>query len=390
MAIKKFIKIMIPVCVILIVAISVSVALITRNDAVLANEDTASVQAEETETISANGADNPLIADQYPEVNELVETYLNALAQGDVDTYSSITNNMTDITKIRVTELGKYIESFPAYNVFTKKGMTEDSYIVFVAVRAQLVNLEELMPGIYNLYIYTDENGKLYINEDTLTEAEQDYIMAVNADESVVGLQESFNTEYKELLENNEVARNYIELMNNEIRGAVGTALASASTESTTETEEGQEVEDQEAEDPTVLYKNCQAITTDAINVRSSDSETADKIGKVASGTLLDVIEVRVNGWTKISYEGREAYIKTDYLEIQEPAEDAQNVTANGKVSVSTTVNVRSKASASATRLGQVTAGTVLDWIEDVEDGFSKVIFEGKIGYIATEFLVKQ
>lgn len=386
MAIKKFIKIIIPVCVVLVVAISVAVALITRDDTILANEDTASVQAE-TETISANSADNPLIADQYEEVNQLVTTYLNALAEGDVDTYSSITNNMTDITKIRVTELGKYIESFPAYNVFTKNGMNEGSYIVFVAVRAKLVNLDDLMPGIYNLYVCTDENGNLYINEDTVTEAEQEYIEAVNADESVVSLQENFNEEYKALLDSNETAQKYIELMNNEIRGAVGTALASVSTETEAGTETAEETQQT---DPTILYQDCQAVTTDAVNVRSSDSETADKIGKVASGTTLHVIEVRVNGWSKITYEGREAYIKTDYLEIQEPAEDAEGVTANGKVTVSTTVNVRTKASASSARLGQVTTGTQLDWIEDVEDGFSKVIFEGKIGYIATEFLNKQ
>ena len=29
-------------------------------------------------------------------------------------------------------------------------------------------------------------------------------------------------------------------------------------------------------------------------------------------------------------------------------------------------------------------------WIADVDGGFSKVIFEGKVGYIATEFLTKQ
>ena len=386
MVIKKIIKIMIPVCVILVVAISVAAALITHEESVLANEETAVQSTAETETVTANCADNPLVADLYPEVNELVSIYLSALADGDVETYSSITNNMTDITSIRVTELGKYIDSFPAYNVFTKIGPTEGSYIVFVAVRAQLTNLEECMPGIYNLYVCTDTDGKLYINEATVTEDEQSYIEAVNADEAVVGLQESFNEEYKELIDSNETVRNYIELMNNEIRGAVGAALASVASETAVGTETTETV----SEDPTILYKDCQAVTTDTMNVRSSDSETADKIGKVTKGTTLDVIEMRVNGWSKIIYEGKEAYVKNDYLEVLEPAEEAGDNVANGKVTASTTVNVRAKASSSATRIGQVTAGTVLDWIEDVEGGFSKVIYEGKVGYIATEYLTKQ
>ncbi len=384
MVIKRIIKIMIPVCVILIVAISVAAALITQEGSVLANEETA-IETE-VETVTANSADNPLIADQYPEVNELVMTYLNALANGDVDTYGSITNNMTDITKIRVTELGKYIESFPAYNVFTKIGPAEGSYIVFVAVRAQLTGLEELMPGIYNLYICSDENGKLYINEDTVTDEEQSYIEAVNADSRVADLQQDFNEEYEALLKDNENVRKYIELMNNEIRGAVGAALANATAENGTENPENTN------SDPTVLHSNCQAVTMDTINVRSSDSETADKIGKITKGTTVDVIEVRVNGWTKITFEGKEAYIKTDYLEILEPAEEVgtgENL-ANGKVTTTTNVNVRAQASASSSRIGQVEAGAVLDWIEDVAGGFSKVIYEDKIGYIASEYLKKQ
>ena len=386
MIIKKIIKIMIPVCVILVVAISVAAALITHEESVLTNEETAVQSTVGTETVTANSADNLLVADMYPEVNELVSTYLNALANGDVETYSSITNNMTDITSIRVTELGKYIDSFPAYNVFTKIGPAEGSYIAFVAVRAQLTNLEELMPGIYNLYICSDENGRLYINEATVTEEEQLYIEAVNADAAVVDLQEAFNIEYKELIDSNEKVRNYIELMNNEIRGAVGAALASVASENAAETETAQSVN----EDPTVLYKDCQAVATDTINVRSSDSETADKIGKVTKGTTLDVIEMRVNGWTKIIYEGKEAYVKNDYLEVLEPAEEAGDQVANGKVTATATVNVRAKASASAMRIGQVASGTTLDWIEDVDGGFSKVIYEGKVGYIATEYLAKQ
>lgn len=386
MIVKKIIKITIPICVVLVVAISVAAALLTKEESILANEETAVYT--ETETVTANSADNPLIADVFPEVNALVETYLNALADGDEEKYSSITNNMTDITRIRVAELGKYIEEFSAYNVFTKIGPLEGSYVVFVAVRAQLANLEAEMPGIYNLYVCTDENGKLYINEDTVTEEEQKYIEAVNADATVVALQEDFNKEYKELLDNNETVRTYIELMNNEIRGAVGAALASVSAENAAETMSSENVN----EDPTILHKDCEAVATETINVRSSDSETADKIGKLAKGTNVYVLEMRVNGWTKITYEGKEAYVKNDYLEIQLPPEEAgtgENV-ANGKVVATTKVNVRAQASASASRIGQVSEGTTLDWIADVDGGFSKVIFEGKVGYIATEFLTKQ
>ena len=43
-------------------------------------------------------------------------------------------------------------------------------------------------------------------------------------------------------------------------------------------------------------------------------SEQADKLGKVEKGTRLQVQEVGANGWTKVFFEGRDGYIKSDYL----------------------------------------------------------------------------
>ena len=385
MKFKKNIKILLPICVIVIVAICVAAALITREDAVIVNETLDSMNT--GETVAAISADNPLEGDKYPEINNIVITYLNALADGDVDTISSITNNMTDIERIRITELGKYIDAFPEYNVFTKIGPTEDSFIVYAAARAQFPGVDELVPGIYCFYVCTDENGKLYFNEGTLTEEEQIYIDAINADTSVVNLMDSIDKEYQELLENNDSVRNYIEVMQNEIRGAVGTALASASTEGSEEV--GIEPL---SDDPTILYTAVQAITTDTINVRSSDSESADRLGKIQKGTTVDVIEIRVNGWSKLIYEGKEAYVKNDYLQVIEPEDEAgtgENV-ANGTVVTKATVNVRSQANTTSTRLGQVAEGTTLEWIKDVDGGFSKVIYEGQVGYIKSEYLDKK
>ena len=383
---KKNVKILLPICVILIVAVSVAAALITREEAVVANETaTSSVTTEET--VAAISADNPLEGDKYPELNALILTYLTALADGDVDTISSITNNMTDIERIRVQELGKFIDAFPEYNVFTKIGPTEGSYIVYAAARAQFPGVDEYVPGIYCFYVCTDENGKFYFNEGTLTEEEQVYIDAINADASVVNLMNSIDEEYQEMLKNDEKVRTYIEIMQSEIRGAVGEALASTATEASSE-----EPNSEPASDPTILYSACEARTIDTINVRSSDSETADKLGKIQKGTNIDVIEIRVNGWSKILYQGKEAYVKSDYLEVIPPPEEAgtgENV-SNGTVVANTTVNVRSEASTDSKRIGQVVQGTSLDWIADVDGGFSKVIYEGKVGYIKSEYLDKK
>lgn len=380
MEFKNRVKLLLPICVIIIVAISVLAILITRDESTLVNE-TASVSTEET--VSALSADNVLEGDKYPKINDIVVKYLTALADGDVDTISSITNNMTDIERIRVTELGEYIDAFPEYNVFTKIGPTENSYIVYAAVRVQFSGLDVLVPGIYCFYVCTDEAGNYYFNEGVLSEDEQVYIDAINADATVESLMNSIETEYQLLIQENETVRSFVELMQSEIRSAVGETLANANTETP---------DPNAPSDPTVLHTACQAITTDTINVRSSDSEAADKLGKISKGTTIDVIEVRVNGWSKINYEGKEAYVKTSYLEIIEEADPAgtgENK-ASGTAVANTTVNVRSQADTSSTRIGQVLEGEKVEWIADAENGFTKVIYNGKVGYIKSEYLTKQ
>ncbi len=330
-------------------------------------------------TVEAVSADNPLEADKYPEINELIVRYLNAIADGDVDTMVAICSNVTDTEKIRIRELGKYIDAFPEYNVFTKIGPLENSYVVYAAARAQFQGIETLVPGIYCLYVCMDAEGNYYINEDTLTDEELAYIDALASDESIIELCNSINEEYQELLQTNSEIAAYIELMTNEIRDAVGTALVSASSEGGDD--------DTEETDETVVATSCKATTTDTINVRASDSTAADKLGTIAKGTTIDVIEIRVNGWAQINYNGQTAYVKTDYLEIISSADDEPT---NGYVVTTTTVNVRAAASTSADKLGTVAAGEVLEWIEDVDGGFSKIKYDGSIAYIATEYLEKQ
>ncbi|MCD7864005.1 MAG: SH3 domain-containing protein [Lachnospiraceae bacterium] len=370
------------VVIVLAVAVFVSGMLVYhKNDSANSEseQETAVDNSAISETVAAVSVDNPLEADKYPEINELVVTYLTALADGDVDTMVEICSNVTDTEKIRIEELGKYIDAFPEYNVFTKLGPVENSYVVYAAARAQFPGIDTLVPGIYCLYVCMDEEGNYYINEDTLTDEELTYIDAVASDESVMELCNSIDEEYQELVETDSEIATYIELMTNEIRDAVGTALVSVSSDDEDSTDE--------ETDDTVVAKSCQAKTTDTINVRSSDSTAADKLGTITKGTTIDVIEIRVNGWAQIEYNGQTAYVKTDYLEILSSTE---NEPTNGYVVTTDTVNVRASASIEAEKLGTVAAGEVLEWVEDVTGGFSKIKYDGSIAYIATEYLEKQ
>ena len=175
-------------------------------------------------------------------------------------------------------------------------------------------------------------------------------------------------------------------------------AAAAAEVQETVETEEASEEEstEEESEETQIVVKKVR--TTDVVNVRSSDSVSADKVGKAELGKEYKLLEEKANGWSKIEFEGEEAYIKTEFLEpieeevvVVEDDEDAEEAAANsptsGTATVTDTVNIRKSASTSADKLGVCYPGEELEVIMKQADGWTKVKYDGKTGYVKSEFL---
>ncbi|MFI3237625.1 MAG: SH3 domain-containing protein [Lachnospiraceae bacterium] len=383
--VSEKIIIAIPLVVIIIVMILVAKVLNGETEQVVdINTEEAAVNAsaiEETAVVAI--VDNPLLVDEYEEINELILTYLNALADGDVDTIANLSNNVSDTEMIRIAELGKHIESFPEYNVFTKIGPAENSFVVYAAARSKMEGLDTLIPGIYCFYVCMDSNGNYYLNEGILTDEEAVYIEALELDDSIISLLDSIDQEYEEMLAVDETVQVYMDILLSEIRDAVGTTLVEQDESLMVVSEEETQ---EESTDETILATSCTATLTDTLNVRKSDSEGSDVLGKLEKGTVVEVIEMRVNGWSKISYEGEDAYLKTDYLNVI-ITEEISEEEATGTVVAITKINIRSQASAASDKLGELEEGETLPYVEDAESGFCKVIYNGTVAYVAAEYV---
>ena len=127
-----------------------------------------------------------------------------------------------------------------------------------------------------------------------------------------------------------------------------------------------------------------------------------DKIGKAQLGEEYTLLEEKGNGWSKILFEGKEAFIKTEYLEVvseevvesnddeenEESAEDAaENSPSEGTATVTDTINVRKEASTSADKLGVCYPGEEVEVIMKRADGWTEVKYKGKKGFVKSEFL---
>ncbi len=102
----------------------------------------------------------------------------------------------------------------------------------------------------------------------------------------------------------------------------------------------------------------------------------------MSPGTELTRIEERINGWSKVIYEGTEAYIKSDYLEVISTEEAGEVI---GSVKATTNVNVRSAASQDSEKLGVAQADTSYELLQDLGEWY-RIKYNGITGYVKAEF----
>lgn len=404
----KHSKIVFPLMVIVVVAITVALALGAKNLEPEAEEQDTQVVPE---TLEAPAEEKvipqiELVRNEDGPLYTLMATYYNALANSDVETIQSISNYVEDTEIIRIQELGKYIDTYPLIEIYTKPGPMENSYVAYVYTEVTFDGYEQRIPGLMTFYVCTNEQGDLYLNEGEATEEVLEYIKTINLQDDVVELNNKVNTQYNDVMMANKELFDYLVEMEKLIKVRIGEILAAQLEESEAQEEteqddaqslEGDGAAQTEAEEqqeqavPAVVY----ATATTTVNVRSSDSQQADKLGKIAGSARVQVLEQKANGWTKIVFENKEGYVKSEYLVVEGAASTgAQSTTNNTEttgttviktVTATTNVNLRKEPSETAEKICVVVGGDTLEVLSEA-NGWSQVRYSGKTGYVKSEF----
>lgn len=414
-------KIVMPLVLVVCVLITIVAAVNANQKEALEKEaqQAAMAVASDETAASVEGLEAPVFEleeNAHPEINNLVKSYYDAQASGDIETISSLNTYLNDIEKIRVQEMSKYIENYPVINVYTKPGLTENTYVAYVCSEVKFTDVNKNLPGMQTYYIGMNENGEYFINDGTYDEAIKEYIKTVTLQDDVVDLNNKIVVEYNDLLAEDEELSEFIAYLKEKINEDVGEILAAAEKPETEEGSEETESETEAAEETQSVIKTVR--TTDVVNIRSSDSEEADKIDKAQIGDEFTLLEERGNGWSKIEYDGGEAFIKSDYLEVveeevievavteeaeeeEEQEETTSNQTASneasseaasagstgGKVKIKESVRVRKSASTDSEVLGTVYGGAEFELIMKQADGWSKIKYDGQTAYVKSEFV---
>ena len=129
---------------------------------------------------------------------------------------------------------------------------------------------------------------------------------------------------------------------------------------------------------------------TDVVNIRASASTDAESLGKAQIGDTYKRYEEMENGWSKIDFNGQEAYIKSDYLEVVDDGGSSEGgegeTVKGGKITIKENVNVRESPSETANKLGVAYRGDTFDLIEK-SGGWCKITYNGKEAYVKADFV---
>lgn len=402
-------KIVMPVvlaaCVIITVVISIRA---NKKDAEQQGDVAANSTLEETTDVYVV-PEVALQENTIPEITELIDNYYTAQAEGDVDTIRSLVSDIEESEVLRIVETSKYVENYPSLEIYTKAGPVDNTYIVYVCSELKFTDYDDLFPGMKVFYVCVDENGQYYIDEsEEGSDNELTYIREVTLQDDVVDLNNKVAAAYNDMVAENPELAQFILDLNDEIKKNVGGALAQEEDENDSEEAGGEnEAAENTETGPEVVVTKVRA--TDVVNIRSSDSETADRLGKAAIGDEFKLIEKIGNGWSKIEYEGAEAYIKSEFLEdietevvdnsnegnetdnetetTQEPETASVTVETNGTVTVIENVRIRSSASENSEKLGTAYVGDKLELVMKQADGWTKIKYNGKTAYVKSDYV---
>lgn len=327
--------------------------------------------------------------DAYPNVNTICTSYMNAMSIGDSDTMASLSNALSDERRAFFEAQAQYISQYADYHFYTKAGPEENSYLVLVTYTLQIVSDANKLPALCSLYVCTDESGTLYINNSDLSENDEAYILALASQDDFKQLQDDVQLAYNDMLEKNPDLSARVTELRGQINSDVQAKLE-AKKQAETEAAAAQAAEEAAA----LAAANAKTVrATDVVNIRSSSSTDSEILGKTSQGQEFTRYEVLENGWSKIDYNGQEAYIKTEYLEEvnQEAGAEGSEVAASVRepgstITVKENANIRSQPNTDSDSLGKASSGDTFTLVEE-KDGWCKFTYDGKDAYIRSDLI---
>ena len=128
--------------------------------------------------------------------------------------------------------------------------------------------------------------------------------------------------------------------------------------------------------------------------MRESYSANSNKIATVEAETKLTRKGVGDNGWSKCEYNGKTVYVSTQYLTTTAPEKEDEKEPEEVKFKdtkenlyANQSCNLRASWSADSEKVGYLTKGQEVERTGYADNGWSRILYNGKTVYVASRLL---
>lgn len=354
------------------------------------------------------------------ELNDLVSSYYKAYADNDVDGLKAVARPFSDSELSYIAMMSEYIDSYSMEKIYSKKGLTDGSYLVSVYVDMAFGGIDTPAPGLDFFYVETDpDTGKLFINnlystynlnnnENAVDSQVATMIAEFEQQPDVQSLQDEVQKAYNEATIEDGNLKTFIEttLQEKIVEWAKGyqqslkdaeaaaakaeadkkAAEAKAAEDAKKAEEEAKKAEEEKAAADAAAAAEAQleanavpVISRAKINLRQSADQNSQSLAMIENNTLLKQIKTE-GDWSYVDFNGTKGYVMTSYIfgVVMNPRD----------LTLTTSVNIRVSMSENSTKLMLAPSGTTLHINFDVVSGWSQIqVNADTVGFAKTEYL---
>lgn len=171
-------------------------------------------EEETTEEMVKTNSDNPLVLVETGEIKILIDKMLKAMADGDVKQLKTLDlyqEAYTDTSAVQ--KASSIIEDYKNTVIYSKKGLDDNSFVIFVATDMKVRGCDTLAPGMFRFYVVQDERDNWHVNTAPVEELDSAvfaHMHSVQNDEDVLQLIKKVNKAFKEACNKDQTLKNLV------------------------------------------------------------------------------------------------------------------------------------------------------------------------------------
>lgn len=142
----------------------------------------------------------------------------------------------------------------------------------------------------------------------------------------------------------------------------------------------------------TASTKPARRTTTTALNVRTGPSTSYRIVNVLARGTAVSTTGAYKNGYVEIKYDGRSAWVATQYLTGSSGSASSGTSKLPKVVDTriaTTALMIRTNSTANFQNLGDVGKGTKLSITGVTKNGVAQIVYKGAVRWVNANYLAK-